>query len=176
MSRVIRKSRATSSREAADLLAALFVAEIVKPSRCLWLVSPWISDIPILANAAGEFAGLGLAAGRRVRLTDVLVTLGIQGSTVVVGTTSDASNTTFLQRVEAAFKQAGVSNQLVLSIDRDEELHDKAITGDDFAVAGSMNITNNGVFVRQEFVEFRTDVAFVAQSRMDSFERFGGVL
>lgn len=173
---MIRKSRATSSREAADLLAALFVAEIVKPSRCLWLVSPWISDIPILANSAGEFSGLGLSAGRTLRLTDVLVSLGRQGSTVVIGTTTDGSNTAFLQRVEAAFSQVGLSNRLVLSIDHDEELHEKAITGDDFAVAGSMNITNNGVFVRQEFIEFRTDEAFVAQSRMDSFERFGGVL
>lgn len=176
MSRVIRKSRATSSREAADLLAALFVAELVKPSRCLWLVSPWISDIPILANSAGEFAGLGLATGRTLRLTDVLVSLGRQGSMVVVGTTSDASNTAFLQRVESAFTQASLSDRLVVSIDREEELHEKAITGDDFAIAGSMNITNNGVFVRQEFIEFRTDEAFVAQSRMDSFERFGGVL
>ena len=176
MSRVIRKSRATSSREAADLLAALFVAEIVKPSRCLWLVSPWISDIPVLSNSAGEFAGLGLAAGRTLRLTDVLLALGREGSTVVIGTTSDASNAIFLQRAESAFRQTGMSHRLVLSIDRDEELHEKAITGDDFAVAGSMNITNNGVFVRQEFIEFRTDEAFVAQSRMDSFERFGGVL
>lgn len=176
MSRVIRKSRATSSREAADLLAAIFVAEIVKPSRCLWLVSPWISDIPILANSAGEFTGLGMAAGRTLRLTDVLVALGTLGSVIVIGTTSDASNTAFLQRVESAFRHNGLSHRIVLSIDREEELHEKAITGDDFAVAGSMNITNNGVFVRQEFIEFRTDEAFVAQSRMDSFERFGGVL
>ena len=41
---------------------------------------------------------------------------------------------------------------------------------------GSMNITNNGVFVREEFIEFRRDEEFVARARMDAFERFGGVL
>ena len=54
--------------------------------------------------------------------------------------------------------------------------HEKAITGDDFVVVGSMNITNNGVFVREEFLEFRVDEEFVARSRMDAYERFGGVL
>ena len=39
-----------------------------------------------------------------------------------------------------------------------------------------MNITNNGVFVREEFIEFRRDEEFVARARMDAFERFGGVL
>jgi hypothetical protein len=102
--------------------------------------------------------------------------LGKQGATVVIATTSDGSNSAFLQRIEVAYRQIGIGNRLIVSIDREEKLHDKAITGDDFAVAGSMNITNNGVFVRQEFIEFRTDEAFVAQSRMDSYERFGGAL
>ena len=52
MSRVIRKSQTRSSTEAASLLANLFAAELVSPSECIWLVSPWISDIQILDNEA----------------------------------------------------------------------------------------------------------------------------
>lgn len=176
MTRVIRKSRTTSSREAAELLSGIFVAELVKPSKCLWIVSPWISDIPILDNVGGEFDGLCDMPHRRVRLTEVLATLASSGTEIVVGSTTDASNDAFLRRVEVAFDSQGLAPQLTLSLDGAGELHEKAITGDDFAVAGSMNITNNGVFVREEFIEFRRDAEFVARARMDAFERFGGVL
>lgn len=40
MSRVIRKSKAQSAAEVLDMLGALFSAELIRPSRCLWLVSP----------------------------------------------------------------------------------------------------------------------------------------
>lgn len=176
MTRVIRKSRTTSSREAAELLAGIFVAELVKPSKCLWIVSPWISDIPILDNVGGEFDGLYDMPHRSVRLTEMLATLASSGSCVVIGSTTDPSNTAFLQRIEMAFESQGMASRLTLSLDAAGELHEKAITGDDFAVAGSMNITNSGVFVREEFIEFRTDEEFVARARMDAFERFGGAL
>ncbi len=45
-----------------------------------------------------------------------------------------------------------------------------------FALAGSMNITFNGIQLREELVDLRTDQAYVAQARMDAFDRFGGVL
>ena len=46
------------------LLQALFSAELLVPSRRLWLVSPWISDIPILDNTAAGFSMLGPLWGR----------------------------------------------------------------------------------------------------------------
>ena len=55
MSRVIRKSQTRSSAEAASLLANLFAAELVSPSECIWLVSPWISNIQIMDNEVGAF-------------------------------------------------------------------------------------------------------------------------
>jgi hypothetical protein len=176
MTRVIRKSRTTSSREASELLSGIFVAELVKPSKCIWIVSPWISDIPILDNVGGEFDGLCDIPHRSVRLSEVLVRLAVSGTEVVVGSTTDASNDAFLRRLEVAFDSQGLAAKLKVSLDAAGELHEKAITGDDFSVAGSMNITNNGVFVREEFIEFRTDEEFVARARMDSFDRFGGVL
>ena len=38
------------SRHVADLLQAIFAAEILRPSARMWIVSPWISDIPVLDN------------------------------------------------------------------------------------------------------------------------------
>ena len=176
MTRVIRKSRSRSSREAAELLGSIFIAELISPSRCLWLVSPWISDIPIVDNTTNSFEPLRSWGPRAVRLSEMLVTLAGLGSTVVVGTTSTATNNAFLQRTCRLFEDRGLDSCLLIDIDASGELHEKAITGDDFVVTGSMNITQSGVFVKEEFLEFRTDQEFVAGSRMDAYERFGGVL
>jgi phosphatidylserine/phosphatidylglycerophosphate/cardiolipin synthase-like enzyme len=176
VNRVIRKSQSASSREAADLLAGIFCAELVAPSKCLWLVSPWISDVELIDNSAGGFDALGRFGKRRIRLVEILVTLASEGSHVVVGTTTDAHNTRFRQRLQTTAEDRRVYDRFTISIDASENLHTKAVTGDDYALAGSMNITFNGIQVREELVDLRTDQSFVAQARMDAFDRFGGVL
>lgn len=176
MSRVIRKSRRRASGEAAALLGSVFAAELLSPSKCLWLVSPWISDVQLIDNRADSFGGLSEWGPRHVRLSEVLVSLADAGTFVVVGTTGDSSNTSFLRRLELSFAGRHLMDQLIVDIDPANELHEKAITTDDAVIAGSMNITNNGIFVREEYVELRTDVEFVSRSRMDAFDRFGGRL
>lgn len=176
VNRVIRKSQQNSAHEVAHLLAGLFTAELVCPSKCVWLVSPWISDVELIDNTAGTFCSLSRFGKRQIRLTEILVALAAKGSHVVVGTTTDMHNTTFIERLKLRASDARVSDRVTWVIDPDELLHTKAITGDDYALSGSMNITYNGIEVREEYVELRTDIAFVAQSRMDAHDRFGGVL
>lgn len=176
MSRVIRKSKKASATEAADLLAGLFSAELCLPSRCLWLVSPWVSDVELLDNSAGTFDALTRFGRRRIRLAELLVALASAGTHVVVGTTADGHNTQFLERLRLLANDMRVGHMVTTSIDVSNSLHTKALTGDDFALAGSMNITFNGIQVREELIDLRTDDAYVAQARMDAFDRFGGVL
>jgi hypothetical protein len=176
VTRVIRKSRQRASGEAAALLAAVFTAELLVPSRCIWIVSPWISDVQLVNNAANTFDALERWGSRPVRLTELLVTLAEAGTTVVIGTTDEASNAAFLSRTTTLFRDQRLTDLLVVDVDPTNELHEKAITTDDCVVAGSMNITNNGIFVREEYVEFRTDEEFVARARLDAFDRFGGRL
>ena len=40
--RTVLKSWLSSRREVAELLQTLFVLELVHPSRCFWIVSPWV--------------------------------------------------------------------------------------------------------------------------------------
>jgi phosphatidylserine/phosphatidylglycerophosphate/cardiolipin synthase-like enzyme len=176
VNRVIRKSQNASASEAGDLLAGLFSAEIAYPSKCVWLVSPWISDVELLDNAAGSFDALTRFGKRRIRLAEILVTLASAGSHLVVGTTTDEHNSRFLDRLKALAKDARVEDLLTIAIDTSANLHTKALTADDFALAGSMNITFNGIQVREELIDLRTEPAFVAQARMDAYDRFGGVL
>ncbi len=176
MNRVIRKSQNASATEAADLLAGLFSAELCLPSRCLWLVSPWVSDVELLDNSAGAFEALTRFGKRPIRLAELLVALASAGTHIVVGTTADDHNTRFLERLRLLADDMRISHLVTTSIDASNNLHTKALTGDDFALAGSMNITFNGIQVREELIDLRTDDAYVAQARMDAFDRFGGVL
>lgn len=176
MNRVIRKSQYASASEAADLLAGLFIAELACPSKCLWLVSPWISDVVLLDNTTGGLDALTRFGKRRIRLAEILVTLASMGTRVVVGTTTDEHNKRFLDRLRILAEDLRVEQCLTVVIDASDNLHTKALTGDDFALAGSMNITFNGIQVREEYVDLRTDEAFVAQARMDAYDRFGGLL
>lgn len=176
MNRVIRKSQTTSANEAADLLAGLFTAELTAPGKCLWLVSPWISDVELIDNSAGTFSALSRFGKRRVRLTEILVSLASRGCHVVVGTTTDPHNTRFVERLKQLTGDLRVEERVTITIDPSEHLHTKAITGDDFVLSGSMNITYGGIEVREEMIQLRLDPQFVAQAKMDAFERFGGVL
>lgn len=176
MSRVIRKSQTASASEAADLLTGLFTAELATSSKCLWLVSPWISDVEMIDNSAGTFTALSRFGKRRVRLTEILVCLAGRGCHVVVGTTTDPHNTRFVERLRQLCGDMRVEDRVTVNIDSSENLHTKAITGDDFALSGSMNITYNGIEVREELIQLHLDPTFVAQAKMDAFDRFGGVL
>jgi hypothetical protein len=176
VNRVIRKSLNASASEAGDLLAGLFSAELTYPSKCLWLVSPWISNVELLDNTAGSFGALTRFGKRRIRLAEILVALASAGAHLVVGTTTDEHNVRFLNRFKILAEDLRVEDKLTISIDSSNNLHTKALTGDDFALAGSMNITFNGIQVREETIELHTDETFVAQARMDAFDRFGGML
>jgi hypothetical protein len=173
MSRVIRKSKTRSSAEAASLLANLFAAELVSPSECIWLVSPWISNIPILDNESGSFDPLSRWGPRIVRLTEVLATLASCGSAIVIGTTADPHNDEFVAHLSGRAAEFGAERKVRIVRDSANFLHDKAITGDDYAVVGSMNITWYGANVRDEFLQLRTDEDFVAEARLDAIDRFG---
>jgi hypothetical protein len=173
MNRVIRKSQTRSSVEAARLLANLFAAELVSPSECIWLVSPWISDIPILDNEIGAFDQLNWWGPRSVRLAEVLAILASYGSSVVIGTTGDSHNDEFIGNLNGRAAELGASNKIRIDRDPANLLHEKAITGDDYAVVGSMNITWYGVNLREEYLELRTEEDFVARAKLDARDRFG---
>jgi hypothetical protein len=105
-----------------------------------------------------------------------LTTLAVGGATVALGTTPDAHNHRFLERLTSQANDHRVSDRVVIDVDASNALHTKSVVGDDFALVGSMNLTVNGVHVREEFLELKVDQEFVSQARMDAFERFGGVL
>jgi phosphatidylserine/phosphatidylglycerophosphate/cardiolipin synthase-like enzyme len=176
VNRVIRKSRAQSAGDVLDLLSALFAAELISPSACLWLVSPWISDVELIDNSAGTYSMLNRSGRRRIHLAEILVALAAQGTRVVVATTPHTHNDTFLRRLTLLARDLRVEDAVEVVVDPTGHLHTKALTGDDYALVGSMNITHHGIHLREEHVELKTEADFVARARMDAFDSFGGVL
>jgi phosphatidylserine/phosphatidylglycerophosphate/cardiolipin synthase-like enzyme len=158
------------TRQIADLLQIVFSAELLAPSRQLWLVSPWVSDIPVLDNRANGFTTLVPQWSRtHVRLSSVLLHLADRGAVVHVATRADEPhNTDFLNRLKAA--GAGARN---LQMHAAAELHDKGILGDGFFLAGSMNFTYSGISINQEALHFSTDPAIIAHHQVIFRARWG---
>lgn len=173
--RHIHKSSWRCQDEVRELLQAIFVGEMIAPSRCLWLVSPWITDIPIIDNRTGAFDALDSNWGPRVLRLGEVIGRSLQiGTTVVIGTRSLRHNRPFLSQLAAAAAELGGSSALLLN--EAEDLHEKGLLGDDFYLSGSMNLTYGGVELLEETVKFDTAEDVVAQARLVYHERWGGEL
>lgn len=158
------------SREIPDLLQAIFVAEMVRPSRCIWIVSPWISDIPIVDNSAGGFSALEPDWPKNwIRFSQVIRFLMQRGSTIRIATRPVEHNLSFVEAIQ------NIEDKRV-TVAKAEDLHEKGILGDTFYLSGSMNFTFNGITVYEEAVTFSGDPRVVAENRIQMQARWGGAL
>jgi hypothetical protein len=160
-----------SARQIPDLLQMIFVAELLSPSRCLWLVSPWISDIPVIDNRTNGFLALEPEWARsQVRLSQVLGRLLQLGTTVHIATRPLEHNQSFLARM----RRQAEPDKLPLYVHLVEELHEKGILGEAFYLSGSMNFTYSGISINEEAVHYSVDPGVVAHNRVLFTERWGG--
>src|SRR5690242_17891974 len=117
-----RRQIHSSSRsvELRDLLQSIFIGELVAPSRCIWLVSPWISDIPIIDNQANSFGQLAPEWPRSpVPLSMVLKQLLNAGTYIHVATRDEERNHSFLSALNPLQQTAH------LTLHMSGELHEK---------------------------------------------------
>jgi len=142
---------------------------MIAPSRCLWIVSPWISDIPLIDNSAKTFHYLNASWARgKIRFSQVLEALADLGTTIHVATRPLPHNDGFVERL------SGGANAKNVRIHLAEELHEKGIVGDTFYLGGSMNITYNGITINEEAVVYETNSEVVAERHIIFKDRWGG--
>ena len=164
--RLIRKDSVYCSSQVQDLLQSLFAVEFIYPSSTLWLVSAWVSDIPVLDNTGMKFSAVSSRWGpRKIRLSEVLVELAVQGTTIIVVTNDDLHNEGFKQRLAMKADLVGVSGSV--HIFEREQLHTKALLGDTYYLDGSMNFTQNGIQVNGETISLVLDQNDVVRARME---------
>jgi hypothetical protein len=153
----------TQGRAIRDLLQSLLVAEVLSPSAPLWILSGWISDIPIIDNRAGQFSAadaewpLGT-----VSLSMVLRTIVKRGGTISIVLRDVEHNLPFFRRIASLRTEFSQRVRAVLIAD----FHEKGIVGADYDLSGSMNLTHRGLDVNDEHLILRTDSATVAARRL----------
>lgn len=172
-SRSLRTSALSCREELADALQALFVAELLKPSTPMWIVTPWISDIVVLDNRSGLFTGLLPDLPRRpIRLAEVLGNQLQRGGAVVIACRPDDHNRAFVEQLQGRVAaDGGQSGRLTCRYA--SELHEKGILSGKVLLSGSMNLTYNGIRRLEESVLITDDTDAVARARHAYEDRWG---
>lgn len=146
--RLIKSSVRTSTVQLTDCLSSLFSIELMFPSPELYLISPWLSDVPLVTNRFGQFRSIMPEFGKtQLPLSDILVALADKGARVrIIHRPNHQQTTEFMQRLPNTIERR-VS----------ETLHEKGLVTRHFYLRGSMNFTYSGVNLNDESVELTTD-------------------
>jgi hypothetical protein len=148
----------TSSLQLTSCLSSLLALELLYPSREMFIVTPWVSNVPILNNHYGQYRTIsGGLNERMLGLRDILLLINDQGSTIHLMTRGEEHNRTFLQDLPASIQTKRV-----------HELHDKAWVTDHFYLRGSMNFTYNGININSESIEVTTEEDAVAAAMVEA--------
>ena len=170
--RSLRTTAFASRQELADALQCLFVAELLMPSTPLWIVTPWISDVPIIDNRTGRFKGLMPALPQRwIRLGEILEQQLVRGGSLVIACRPDDHNQTFTSQLRQGVRQIGCEQQVRVSLSA--ELHEKGILTESVFLGGSMNLTYNGLRTLEEVVHLTDESDAVLRARVAYQDRWG---
>ena len=168
--RRIFKSSSTGPAVIRELLQLMFLSELLAPSERIWVVSPWISDVPILDNRSGSFDVMNPEWHRReIRLIDLTLQVLTSGSHLVIVTRPDEHNLTFLDQLSERTEESSLQEKLTL-VQR-EHLHTKGILTDSGLLLGSMNLTFRGFELNDEVIEYDTKSQRIAEARQ-SFQSY----
>lgn len=161
--RLIKSSARTSALQLADCLQSLFALELLAPSKEVYLISPWITDMPLLPNRFGQFRSLMPDLGlTSLSLLDLLTTFSERGATIRI-----------LYRARQRETEESLA-RLPASIERrsSETLHEKGLVTAHFYLRGSMNFTYFGANLNDESVELTTDPEAVALALVNARRRW----
>ncbi len=164
--RRIFKNKQTSSATIRELLQSMFVGELLGSGERVWIVSPWISNIVLIDNRAGNFDALSPEWGRReVRLADILIGLMARGTQVVLVTRDIETNIPFLNTIREAADMQAVEK--LLTIQLNPHLHTKGILLSRSSLMGSMNLTYYGLEMNDEWIQFSINSEDIAATRLE---------
>lgn len=167
-SRTVR-TRPRNGTAMVQVLSTVLVSELVQPSKEIWLVSAWVSDVPVVRNDMGAYDDiLTDPVGGALKLSDVLARLNQLGARINVAVRDDRHNEQFLE----VLRRRCLPDRL--RIHKSPDLHEKIFTGDDWVLKGSMNFTWNGLNVHEESMEFVADATEAAKHRLELGVRWGG--
>lgn len=115
-----------------------------KPSRPIYVCSPWISDFTVFDNRLGEFAQLVSGSQERsgVRLSDCLRHLARRHTVRIISRRTEVTL--------GFLANPGLAIDGVKAVLAEDDLHEKGFLTPIFYFEGSMNITYSGVHINRE--------------------------
>jgi hypothetical protein len=180
VTRFVSTTSRQASREIRDLVQSALIAELVNPSRRVWLVSAWITDAPVIDNRGGELAALVPTwPEREIRLSEVLEELLSLGAHVQVVTNTHSGNGPFARTMRGVAESLTGDDQFRLSVDdalttkEEEGLHRKRLVTEHLVIWGSMNFTRSGMERNAEDVSLDVDGATVARAVNEMEQLYG---
>lgn len=167
--RRVRTYGSGPSIEVSDILQSVLVAELLCPSASLWLVSPWISDIPVIDNREGAMSSLGPDwAHRSILLSEVLPLILDAETRVTVVLRGGVDNVTFQIRLQ----ELAATHPRHLRVIETPDVHEKGLVTDHAVVGGSMNFTFSGRSRNLEHVVFDTNMDRVNQLQLELSQEY----
>lgn len=152
-----------------DVLASALLSELLSPREEFWLVSGWVSDVPVINNSQRQFdAVLGEESRASMTLSEYLGELSRRGTQVHVAVRKVEHNEATVDRLRR------VCAADALHVYLSDDLHEKMLVGWDWVLTGSMNFTWNGTRVNEESMEFQADLKEAARQRVELRARWIG--
>lgn len=162
--RVIKSRARGSATQLADTLASLLALELMAPGGRLYLISPRLGDISLIASPFGQFRALMPELGHtELRLSGTLGALAARGSAVrVLYRPGDVHTDAFIARLAPDIERRDLAR-----------LDERGLVSERFYLRGSLEFDLGGVGAGDESVEISTDPGDVARALLDAEQLWG---
>jgi hypothetical protein len=168
--RVIKSKSRGSSVLLVDCLSSHLTLELLSPSPELYLISPWLSQVPLINNRFGQFRVLTSELNKsELHLADILTLLAEKGTHIYIMCRPNHPPT-------EAFLKPLLSNQRSIKCRQSENLHEKGLISHHFYLRGSMNFTYSGVNLNDESIEVDTEHAVVGRALVEARRTWEGMI
>jgi hypothetical protein len=145
-----------------DCLHSIFALELMSPSPEVYLISPLISNIPLINNRFGQFrVAMGDNEEDELHLATILSILANRGSKVRIIYYPHSQTEEFLHLLPPDIDFRG-----------SKTLHKNGLITKHCYLRGSMNFTYSGVNLNDEEVEFTTDATDVSYALIEAQQRW----
>lgn len=161
LSRTIRSHGGTQSLK--DCLSTLLSLEIIEPSQEIYLISPFLSNTPIMDNRFKQYSDLlPIVEGNFIYLSDIIKTLAWKKVKIRIICNPERKETKdFLKLLGSDVEIRELKNN-----------HEKGLVTSNFYIHGSMNFTYSGININGENVRVTFLTAEVNQALMSARARW----
>ena len=154
-------------RHLKEVLSAQVAGLLIKPE-LIWLVSPWVSDFPVLDNRTGDWDVLEPSWGNReISFMELLASAVNGGCPLRLVTLNDGKSQGFISQLKNRLF-GGVDYKYLAS----DSLHTKGLLTSRFFLKGSMNYTFHGANLNDEVLELTNDGTMISEALIEFGERY----